>query len=44
MVGLDSQRQSMILELYWRKAGGKKEGRKSERPAMAIGKKVEERD
>jgi hypothetical protein len=30
---LDEQRQSMVLELYCRKAGGKKEGKK-ERPAM----------
>ena len=26
--GLDEQRQSMVLELYCRKAGGKREGRK----------------
>jgi hypothetical protein len=25
----------MVLELYCRKAGGKREGRKRERPAMA---------
>ena len=30
-VGLDEQRQSMVLELYCRKAGGKREGRKRER-------------
>jgi hypothetical protein len=30
MTGLDEQRQSMVLELYCRKAGGKKEGRKRE--------------
>jgi hypothetical protein len=29
--GLDEQRQSMVLELYYRKAGGKREGRKRER-------------
>ena len=34
-VGLDEQRQSMVLELYCRKAGGKRKGRKRERPAMA---------
>jgi hypothetical protein len=31
MAGLDEQRQSMILELYCRKAGRKREGRKKER-------------
>jgi hypothetical protein len=31
MVGLDEQRQSMVLELYCKKAGGKREGRKRER-------------
>ena len=30
-MGLDEQRQSMVLELYCRKAGGKREGRKRER-------------
>ena len=35
MEGLDEQRQSIVLELYCRKAGGKKEGRKRERLAMA---------
>jgi hypothetical protein len=29
--GLDEQRQSMVLELYCRKAGGKREGRKREK-------------
>ena len=29
-VGLDEQRQSMVLELYCRKAGGKRKGRKRE--------------
>jgi hypothetical protein len=28
MAGLDGQRQSMVLELYCRKAGGKREDRK----------------
>ena len=28
MAGLDDQRQSMVLELYCRKAGRKREGRK----------------
>jgi hypothetical protein len=31
MVGLDEQRQSMVLELYYRKAEKKREGRKKER-------------
>jgi hypothetical protein len=36
MASLDEQRQSMVLELYCRKAGRKREGkRKRERPAMA---------
>ena len=35
MSGLDDQRQSIVLELYCRKAGGKRKGRKRERPAMA---------
>jgi hypothetical protein len=34
-VGLDDQRQSIVLELYCRKAGGKTKGRRGERPAMA---------
>jgi hypothetical protein len=33
MVDLDEQRQSMVLELYCRKAGRKREGRKREREA-----------
>jgi hypothetical protein len=33
--GLDEQRQSIVLELYYRKAGGKRNGIKRERPAMA---------
>ena len=36
MEGLDEQRQSIVLELYCRKAGGKREGGKRERPAMAM--------
>jgi hypothetical protein len=31
MEGLDEQRHSMVLELYCRKAGTKREGRKKER-------------
>jgi hypothetical protein len=34
MAGLDEQRQSMVLELYYRKAGGKREGRKREGEAV----------
>ena len=34
-MGLDEQRQSMVLELYCRKAGGKKESEKRERLAMS---------
>jgi hypothetical protein len=30
-VGLDERRQSMVLEVYYRKAGGKREGGKRER-------------
>ena len=33
-MGLDEQRQSIVLELYCRKAGGKRESRKIERLAM----------
>ena len=34
--GLDDQRQSMVLELYCRKAGGKREDKREKvRPAMA---------
>jgi hypothetical protein len=33
MVGLDEQRESMVLEFYCRKTGAKREGR--ERSAMA---------
>ena len=34
-LGLDEQRQAMVLELYCRKAGGKRKGKTRERPAMA---------
>ena len=33
--GLDEQRQSVVLELYCRKAGGKRKGKMRERLAMA---------
>jgi hypothetical protein len=33
--GLDEQRQSMVLELYYRKAGRMRKGGKRERPDMA---------
>ena len=33
MAGLHDQRQSMLLELYCRKPGGKREGRKREEEA-----------
>ena len=42
--GLDEQRRSMVLELYFRKAGGKREGRKRERPAMAMWRDDEGRE
>ena len=35
MEGLDEQRQSIVLELYCRKAGRKRKGGKRERLAMA---------
>jgi hypothetical protein len=35
-VGLDDQRESIVLELYCRKSGRKREGRKRERPAMSL--------
>jgi hypothetical protein len=34
--GLDEQRQTMVLELYCRKAGRKRESRKRERPVMSM--------
>jgi hypothetical protein len=33
--GLDEEKQSMVLELYCRKAGGKRKGRKRRRLAVA---------
>ena len=39
-VGLNKQRQSMVLELYCRKAGGRREGRK-ERGRLAMAKRME---
>ena len=44
--GLDEQRQSMVLELYYQKAGRMRKGRKRERPAMAKrrGRGKEERE
>jgi hypothetical protein len=39
-----SREESMVLELYYRKAGGKREGRKRERPAMAKRKGERERE
>jgi hypothetical protein len=35
-VGHDEQKQSMVLELYCRKEGRNRGGRKRERPAMAM--------
>ena len=38
-VGLDEQRHSMVLELYYRKAGRKREGRRErEAPLEEIGR------
>jgi hypothetical protein len=34
-VGLDEQRQSMVLELYNRETGGREKIKERERPAMA---------
>ena len=39
-MGLDEQRQSMVLELYCRKAGGKGKG-KRERERLAMAKRRE---
>jgi hypothetical protein len=44
MVGLDEQRQFIILELYCRKARRKREGRKRERPAMTTWREGEGRE
>ena len=41
LVGLDEQRQSIVLELYCRKAGRKREGRKREMLAMAMWREEE---
>jgi hypothetical protein len=41
MVHLDEQRQSMVLELYCRKTGRKREGSKRERGHMVRGQKGE---
>ena len=35
--GLDEQKQSMVLEIYCRKAGGKRKGRKRERETDCTG-------
>ena len=40
-VGLDEQRQSMVLELYCRKAGGKREERERKRERAAMAKRRE---
>jgi hypothetical protein len=42
-VGLDEQRQSTVLEVYCRKAGGRRESRR-ERPALAKRKDGRERE
>ena len=43
--GLDEQRQSVVLELYCRKAGGKREGKKErDRPWPKGGKGENERE
>jgi hypothetical protein len=42
-VGLDEQRQYMVLELYCRKAGGRREGRKREAGHGHIGGGVKRR-
>ena len=44
MAGLDEQRQSVVLELYCRKAGRKKEGRKREWLTMATWREVGKRE
>ena len=45
-LGLDEQRQSLVLELYCRKAGEKRKGRERDRPwpRGAKGKKEKERE
>jgi hypothetical protein len=42
--GLDEQRLSMVLELYYRKAGGQREGRKERDWSWPRGKKGEGRE
>jgi hypothetical protein len=42
-VDLDEQRLSMVLELYCRKAGGKREGGKRERERLAMAKRRQRR-
>jgi hypothetical protein len=44
MSGLDEQRQSVVLELYCRKTGRKREGRKKERLAMPLGERGKGRE
>ena len=43
-VGLDEQRLSMVLELYYRKTGGEREGRKDRDWPWPRGKKGERRE
>jgi hypothetical protein len=40
-VGLDEQRQSMILELYYRKAGRKRKGKRERNRSWPRGEKGE---
>jgi hypothetical protein len=40
-VGLDEQRQSMVLEFYCRKAGGKREDKKRKRERPSLAKRTE---
>ena len=42
-VGLDEQRQSMVLELYCRKAGRKREGKRERDQPWPRGEKGKER-
>ena len=41
MEGLDEQRQSIVLELYCRKAGGKREGKRERDWPLPRGEKGE---
>jgi hypothetical protein len=43
-VGLDEQRQGMVLELYCRKAGGKRKGRKRDGPWPRVKRERRERE